>query len=424
MTSVVSRFWGSAALSWTHVSGAVPGWRFLGGLDLVKRFLRFRPASHRRVVARLPASSTAPVRRVGALGCWFLIGLLPAACTTPPAPLPGGHRVTNTTEQRPALFDYRGLLHLHSQFSHDSEGTLDDVLDAAALAGADFVWITDHGNRNAARWQGMHDDLLVLVGQEWSQPEGHLVVLGSPDIEDTNDTAQVLREAWTEGGLGVISHPDSTEKPWSDDRRLDAEVSGMELLNVATMIGQRSAGLVLRLPWMLFSPTSALRSLVERPDANLADWDRRLRQRPVTGVSAADRHFHWYLPFVGVERITSTHVLAPALTETDVLDALRAGRAYVAFECFGNATGFDLHVVTPEGRREMGETVALDGARLHVHVPKPARVDVFRDGERWVTRMGEGAMEFAPPGAGVYRVEVYRDDRPWILSNPVYLKTR
>jgi hypothetical protein len=361
--------------------------------------------------------------RVGALGRWLLIGLLPTACTTPPAPFPGGHRLTDATEQRLALFDYRGLLHLHSQFSHDSEGTLDDVLGAAAVAGADFVWITDHGNRLAARWQGMHDDLLVLVGQEWSQPEGHLAVLGSLAIEDTNDTAQLLREAWTEGGLGVISHPDSTAKPWSDDGRLDAEVSGMELLGVATMIGQRRAGLIPRLPWMLFSPRPRCDPVV-RPDANLADWDRRLRQRPVTGVSAADLHFHWYLPFVGVERITSTHVLAPALTETDVLDALRAGRAYVAFECFGDATGFDFHVVNPEGRREMGETVAIDGARLHVHVPASARVDVFRDGELWVTRRGKGVMEFAPPGAGVYRVEVYRDEHPWILSNPVYLETR
>jgi len=395
MTSVVSRFWGGAALAWPHVSG------------------RRSHGARRRGAAN----------RALALGRWLLIALLPTACATP-APSPGGHRLTDATEQRPALVDYRGLLHLHSQFSHDSEGTLDDILRAAAVAGADFVWITDHGNRNAAPWQGMHGELLVLVGQELSQPEGHLVVLGSLAIERTKDTAHVLREAWAEGGFGVISHPDSTVKPWSDAGRLDAEVSHIELLGVATLIGQRRAGLVLRLPWMLFSPTAALRSLVERPDANLADWDRRLRQRPVTGVVAADLHFHWYLPFVGVERITSTHVLARALTETDVLAALRAGRAYAAFECFGDTTGFDFHVATPAGRREMGETAAVDGARLHVHVPAPARVDVFRDGERWVTRRGEGAMEFAPPGAGVYRVEVYRDEHPWILSNPVYLQTR
>jgi len=354
-----------------------------------------------------------------------VIALLAAGCVTPLAPRPGGHRLADATARHPALFDYRGLLHLHSRFSHDSEGSLDDVLRAGARAGAHFVWITDHGNRDAAPWQGMHDGVLVLVGQEWSQPEGHLTLLGGDlAVADRKNTLEVLRAAWAEGGLGIISHRDSTVKPWLDAGRLDGEVPAMELFNVPTLIGRRRAGLVLRLPWMLFSPTAALRSLVERPDANLADWDRRLRQRPVTGVSAADRHFHWYLPFVGVERITSTHVLAPALTEQDLLDALRAGRAYVAFECFGDATGFDFHVVTPEGRREMGETVAVDVARLHVHVPAPARVDVFRDGELWVTRIGEGAMEFAPPGAGVYRVEVVRDERPWILSNSVYLRTR
>ena len=39
---------------------------------------------------------------------------------------------------------YRGVLHVHSYLSHDSRGTLADIIPAAKTDGIDFVFLTDH----------------------------------------------------------------------------------------------------------------------------------------------------------------------------------------------------------------------------------------------------------------------------------------
>src|SRR5689334_12664359 len=42
------------------------------------------------------------------------------------------------------LNTYRGALHSHSFWSHDSEGTLADIIPAAKKVGIDFIFLTDH----------------------------------------------------------------------------------------------------------------------------------------------------------------------------------------------------------------------------------------------------------------------------------------
>jgi hypothetical protein len=46
------------------------------------------------------------------------------------------------------LNTYRGVLHVHSYWSHDSEGTLFDLIPAAKYAGIDFIFLTDDPRGN------------------------------------------------------------------------------------------------------------------------------------------------------------------------------------------------------------------------------------------------------------------------------------
>ena len=43
-----------------------------------------------------------------------------------------------------------------------------EIIDAAQMAGLDFLILTDHNTLQAREegWEGWHDDLLVVVGQE------------------------------------------------------------------------------------------------------------------------------------------------------------------------------------------------------------------------------------------------------------------
>jgi hypothetical protein len=97
----------------------------------------------------------------------------------------------------------------------------------------------------------------------------------------------------------------------------------------------------------------------------------------------------------------------------------------------GDPTGFDFHAVAggqgPSGRSvPMGdERPWSPGLRLQVRSPLPATIRLLRDGS--VEALAEGHTLEAPASRpGVYRVELWLtldgERRPWIYSNPVYLR--
>jgi hypothetical protein len=66
----------------------------------------------------------------------------------------------------------------------------------------------------------------------------------------------------------------------------------------------------------------------------------------------------------------------------------------------------------------MGGEAAFDGQTLHASVPRPASLQLIRD--------GIPVTSWTADRPGVYRVEArlrYRGrDRTWIVSNPIYLR--
>jgi hypothetical protein len=129
----------------------------------------------------------------------------------------------------------------------------------------------------------------------------------------------------------------------------------------------------------------------------------------------------------------STHVLAPVLEEGAMRTAVKGGRVFVAHEWMGDATGFrlswldaDAPELTTQVRAWMGdEKPFAAGGRIDVESPLPGRIRLIQGG-REVAR-SEGVRLQAPvTEAGVYRAEVWLEVggewRPWIYSNPVYLR--
>ena len=68
------------------------------------------------------------------------------------------------------LNTYRGLMHAHSYLSHDSRGTLYDIIPAAKINGIDFVFLTDHPRGNIDTipkgYNGFYDGVLIEPGSE------------------------------------------------------------------------------------------------------------------------------------------------------------------------------------------------------------------------------------------------------------------
>ena len=169
----------------------------------------------------------------------------------------------------------------------------------------------------------------------------------------------------------------------------------------------------------------------ERPDENLRRWDElnAARGLRLTAVAGNDAHANVGLrlgdrtgkEFLGVSldpyersfRVVRNHVLldrAQPLAADSLVAALRGGRSYIAFDIFGDSTGFRFTAHGPVETKTMGDEIALPAGgevRLKVRTPAAGRVVFFRDGQ--VIREFEEVTdaELAVGERGVYRAEVY-----------------
>ncbi|MEW2396755.1 CehA/McbA family metallohydrolase [Streptomyces sp. NPDC046862] len=209
---------------------------------------------------------------------------------------------------------YRGDCHLHSWYS-DGRRTPAEIAALARAAGLDFINTSEHNTHSAhAHWADQAgDDLLILLGEEVTTRNGHVVALGTDPgtfidwryrARDNRfgKYARRIREA---GGLVVPAHPHATciGCNWKFGF---GEADVIEVWNGA------------------YTPDD---------EVALADWDGML----VASVRANGGRS--WIPAMGnsdahrdpdpVGR-PQTVVLADDLTREDIQEGLRAGRSYVA----------------------------------------------------------------------------------------------
>lgn len=132
-------------------------------------------------------------------------------------------------------------------------------------------------------------------------------------------------------------------------------------------------------------------------------------------------------PYERSLRYVSTHILSQKLNEAAVRDALRNGHAFVAHDWLCDSTGFAF-VAMKGGNRAavMGDEVKLDGALvLSAATPVKCTMKLIRNGEV-IQATSTKRLDFDVKAAGVYRIEAWLEvdgePRPWIYSNPIYVR--
>jgi hypothetical protein len=176
---------------------------------------------------------------------------------------------------------------------------------------------------------------------------------------------------------------------------------------------------------------------------SLALWDALLAAgHPVVAIGGADAHANFYrwgplrrqvFSYEHSFRAVNTHLLLDAPLAGDVpaarlqvLEALRRGHAFVAYERLGNGRGFRFTATgSHQSSAVMGDSLALDGAlTLTVSAPRPATIRLLRDGCE-VAQVRGRTLTHVTHTPGVYRVEAYRRHggrlRGWLFSNPIYV---
>ena len=376
--------------------------------------------------------------------------------------------------------EYRGILHSHSKYSHDSEVPFEEILRALKSARLDFICLSDHPIAGRAdfdlQWRGLHDGKLFIPGFEMKEGIMPFGVAAGIVLSNQTDSATLARQISENGGLLFYAHPEES-RDW--DR---PELVGMEIYNIHSdfkHFARRPSALV---PDLLINqrryPEHVLRMLFSRPADFLHHWDDLNRTRHITGVAGNDCHqnvgfrgfytrsgtirvedtspktlkefklnwftrplarlflgplqpdrklFHIQLdPYERMARFVNTHVLARALSEPAILDALRVGRVFVGFDMIADSSTFRWFAAAGTNQTVMGEMVPFSAeTRLRALSPLPCRFTVLKDGSAVYQQEGR-AVNWTAPGPGKYRVEaelrVLDEWIPWVYANPIELQ--
>ncbi|HEX3725107.1 MAG TPA: PHP domain-containing protein [Pirellulales bacterium] len=379
--------------------------------------------------------------------------------------------------------DTRALLHVHSAFSHDSRGTLDEIIPAAKKVGVRVIMFTEHpaGHYDYVDdgHRGLKDGVLLIPGAE---TEGFLAYpkrsIQKQSLPKPQQFADAVRGT---DGLVFLCHL---------EERMDWEIAGLtgsEIYNTHADFKDEAKFLAaLRTPLGLMSlapavkqyPQETFAALQDYPADYLARFDQLCQKVPHTGVSANDAHHNQAyrarvnnegkvelrdaldtrLALLDPEKIpllkplvagkkpgdlifeldldpyersfhhVSTHLLLNELTEDQVWEALKAGRAYVAFDWMADPTGFVFRADLADRSWPSGSQIPWEsGLRLRAEAPLSGTIKLVRDGKMVLERAARD-LDVPLDEPGIYRVEIWLtlagEPRPWILSNPIYVRAK
>jgi hypothetical protein len=197
-----------------------------------------------------------------------------------------------------------------------------------------------------------------------------------------------------------------------------------------------------------------------RPDENLKIWDEQIKRKGERLVATAGNDAHANVgislndstgktligtkldPYGRSFRLVRLHVIVSPepnaypmtgphpLDEWELLTSISAGHCFIAFDLFGDTTGFRYTAHDGDENRMMGDEIKLDGeVSLNVSLPVPARVVLVKDGSVIRDDAGSRTRDYKVNEQGSYRVEVYlpqlptsAGQQPWIISNPIYVR--
>jgi hypothetical protein len=340
------------------------------------------------------------------------------------------------------MYVYRGNIHIHSFYS-DGHASIGEITRAAASAGLSFIIITDHNTLKGLPEEGFRHGVLALVGSEINVGKNHYLALGihSEIPPNDDDPQKVIDAAAAQGGFGFIAHPfekgsrlvhNYRRFPW-DDWNVTG-FTGIEVWNWCSQWRDNVKTLLLGLYCAYLNPAGPITG--PDPEA-MAVFDRLSQTRPLTAIAGSDAHA-WPIrrgpvrrtifPYGYQFRTANNCLLLEQPLSTDfttaknqVYDALRRGRSFIINNLLGDAAGFTFTVQSNGTAYQIGDTAPLSAdTALHITCPR-GRLRVIQSG-RLLAQVPRGEVRIPLRQPGAYRLEVYKNKKPWLFTNPIYVR--
>lgn len=381
-------------------------------------------------------------------------------------------------EQIIPLSSYKGVIHAHTYWSHDSRGTLPEILDAAKQAKLQFIFNSDHKRHQLDTfprgYQGTYDGIIIESGTEHSS--GLMISPFRKTVVDwQRPEAEIIRDIARKGGFTMYVH---TEDDHDWDNR---DYQAMEIYNIHTDLLDESG----ILPFVINNTINGskymhwgFRELFDEQVDILANWDRLNETRKIVGLGAVDAHnnqsfraryhddgmvewvgpnadtlvireptwfdklmlgepdkygwaFKWEMdPYFDSYNFVNNHVFADQFSNTSIKNHILRGHVFVSFESLAEATGFQYYAVNDRNAVTaiLGDEVKLSKVdELRAVSPYPVKFQVIKNGKR----IKESAEDYqfsyqinAQPGNYRLVARLWIGDEwvPWVYTNPIYVK--
>ncbi|MCC5929781.1 MAG: hypothetical protein JJU28_11080 [Cyclobacteriaceae bacterium] len=383
-------------------------------------------------------------------------------------------------KQPPRLIDleeFKGVMHMHSYWSHDSRGQLNEILSAAKETDLDFLFFSDHIRNKLDTFprslHGVFDGVIFEPGSETSS--GLLVNPLQPMVIDWNrPESEIIAEVVNAGGFVGYLH---TEKPHDWD---NPDYQAMEIYNIHTdWLEERRLFplLINRLVNGTKNRDWAFREIFNEQTAILANWEDINQRRKVTGFGAADAHnnqslraryteegkvewvgsgaktivireknwldrillgepdeagwaYKWEIDsYAGSFNYVMNHVFADTLSSISIKESIVDGKLLVVFQALAPADGFQFVSLDAKDQVSgiIGDSVMVDSAdRLKAVSPYPVKFELLKDGILIESTENVYEYEYKTGGQkGNYRLVALLKYRkqwlPWVYTNHIVL---
>lgn len=373
--------------------------------------------------------------------------------------------------------EFKGILHAHTYWSHDSRGSIKEILPAAKKAKLDFLFFSDHAHGKLdtfpRSYHGTYDGIIIESGTESS--DGLMVCPMDSVVLDWNKGQDsIIKEVVERGGLALYVH---TEKPhdWENP-----DYQAMEIYNIHTdmLDGEKLVPLIINFAingkkyrhW-------CFRELYDDQTEILANWDKLNKSRKIVGMAAVDAHnnqnirarylddgkVEWVGPnaktleikepglkekillgepdqagwafnfdvdtYFGSFNYVNTHVFSDTLNNVAIKNHLVEGHAFIAFENLAEANGFQFFSTNKENKLNgiLGDSVLVSTtSKLQAISPYPVQFSLLKDGKVIDTKDNLYSYDFdihSQPGN--YRIVaslmLNKKWTAWVMTNPIYI---
>jgi hypothetical protein len=350
------------------------------------------------------------------------------------------------------MFDYEyvGNLHIHSVLS-DGTGTYDEIAEKAVAAGLDFICFNDHDSMMQSlnlEEEGFFGKMPILIGMEIGKRYHHYLAFDIKKMikSDGLSPQEVIDEVKKQGGIGFLAHPFEKGMPFLEKSKAytwnDLSVTGFNGVCIWNFSSRWKEN-VKSILHALFLIKFRSQTLKGPSQETMSFYDDACRKRRVVAIGGSDAHstfFRWWrfrirpLPYEYVLKAINVHVFLKkkifkdfSIAKAEIFEAMREGRLFIANDDFFPARGFRFNYLSDDGSDlHMGEESVFYPGTLVVESPSKGDIRLFKDGALLDRKRGTEAV-FHVKKRGVYRIEVYRWSalfgwRPWIFTNPIYLR--